>query len=246
MGERLGVDKLAHYASHLGLGKPTGIDVEGEKGGIVPTTEWKKKRFNQEWYPGETISVAIGQGYNLATPLQLASMYGAVAIGGKVYKPHVLKNVTDIDGKVLKEIEPEILDQIELKKRTAELIRKGLEQVVNDPQGGTAFRSRLPFVDIKMAGKTGTAQVVNYKAGERSGAKEDHAWFVGFAPAENPEIVAVALVEHGGHGSSTAAPLVSQLIQKYFELKADRTGAPLWRVGEKKPAVTINTSPGDR
>lgn len=243
MGDRLGVDKLAEYASHLGLGRATGIDVEGEKSGIVPSTGWKKKRFNQDWWPGETISVAIGQGYNLVTPLQLMTMYGAVAMGGVVYQPHLVKTIADAEGKLLHEVEPTIIDRIDLKPHTTALLKAGLEAVVNEP-GGTAYLSRLPFADIRMAGKTGTAQVVDYKGSERSGAQEDHAWFVGFAPVENPEIVAVALVEHGGHGSSAAAPLVKEVITKYFELKADRLGTHYRKVGE--PATTVNVRTGDR
>lgn len=243
MGERLGVDKLAEFASHLGMGKPTGIDVEGEKGGIVPSTGWKKKRYNQDWYPGETISVAIGQGYNLMTPLQLLAMYGGVAVGGKVYRPHLLKSITDTDGNVVTEIEPQVIDKIDLKPRTVNVLKEGLAAVVNEP-GGTAYLSKLPFTDIKMAGKTGTAQVVDYKAGATSGAKEDHAWFVGFAPVEDPEIVVVALVEHGGHGSSAAAPLAKEVITKYFELKADRAGLHYRKVGE--PAATTINRAGDR
>lgn len=244
MGERLGVDRLAEFASHLGMGKPTGIDVEGEKGGIVPSTGWKKKRYNQEWWPGETISVAIGQGYNLITPLQLLAMYGGVAVGGKVYRPHLLKSITDTDGNVVSEVQPELLDKIDLKPRTVNLLKAGLEAVVNEP-GGTAYLSRLPFTDIKMAGKTGTAQVVDYKGGATSGAKDDHAWFVGFAPVEDPEIVVVALVENGGHGSSAAAPLAREVVTKYFELKADRAGLHYRKVGEKA-ATTVNTTSGDR
>lgn len=226
MGERLGVDKLAEFASHLGLGRPTGIDVEGEKAGIVPSTHWKKQRFKQEWWPGETISVAIGQGYNLVTPLQLVTMYGAIGMNGVVYRPHLLKTVTDFEGRLIKSIHPEITDEIKLSPTTARILKAGLEAVVNVP-GGTAYLSRLPFTNVKMAGKTGTAQVVDYKGEARSGAREDHAWFVGFAPVENPEIAAVALVEHGGHGSSAAAPLVKDLVQRYFELKAERTGFAL-------------------
>ncbi len=239
LAEKLGINKLAEYARHLGLGKPTGIDVEGEKGGIVPTPEWKKKRFGQPWYPGETIPITIGQGYNLTTPLQVAVMYGAVGMNGKVYQPHLLRSVSDYQGNTVFTYEPKQAEEFELSKKTARILRDGLDDVVNDRKGTAYWYGRLPFPDIRMAGKTGTAQVVNYKAGERSGDIEDHAWFAGFAPVDNPEIAAVALVENGGSGSSAASPLVRALIQKYFELKAERAGIPPTDLTQKG-AATVN------
>ncbi len=245
MGEKLGVDKLAEYASHLGLGRPTGIDVDGEKGGIVPSSGWKLNRFKEPWYPGETISVAIGQGYNLATPLQVATVYGALGIGGKVYRPHLFRSAVDENGETVKRYEPVLHDEIRMSPSTLNVVRAGLSSVVNEP-GGTAYWSRLPFKNIRMAGKTGTAQVVGYKGDARSAGSaelEDHAWFVGFAPVDNPTIVAVALVENGGHGSSTAAPLVKQLLTRYFELTAERQGVSIEDF-DRHGGATVHTADG--
>jgi penicillin-binding protein 2 len=239
VGDRLGVDRLADFASHLGMGRPTGIDVEGEAGGIVPSTQWKRQRYNQPWFPGETISVSIGQGYNLVTPLQVASMFGAVGIGGKVYRPHLLRMVTNERGHVVNQYEPVLHDEMTLSPRTTQMLRRSLAAVLEP--GGTAWSSRLPFKEIKMAGKTGTAQVVGYKGDARSAESaehEDHAWFVGFAPVDNPEIVAVALVEHGGSGSKTAAPLVRALVQRYFELKAEREGVSVDEIALRSSGAT--------
>ena len=224
VGEKLGIRKLAEYAKRLGLGSPTGIDVDGERGGLVPTPEWKRERLNEPWYPGETLPVVIGQGYNLSTPLQVAAMYGAIGTGGQVHRPHLLHRVTDADGHPKFEQEPELISEIDLSHRTVRAIQQGLAKAVND-RGGTAYwHGRLPFSHIKLAGKTGTTQVVSQREEERSEAFANHAWFAGFAPAENPEISVVALVEHGGSGSSGAAPLVRKLVQRYFELKAERSG----------------------
>lgn len=224
IGEKLGIRKLAEYASRLGLGRPTGIDVEGERGGLVPTPEWKRERLNEPWYPGETLPVVIGQGYNLSTPLQVAAMYGAIGIGGRVQRPHLLHRVTDADGHLQHEMAPETISEIQLQPSTVRAIQDGLAAAVNDRKGTGYWHARLPFSNIKLAGKTGTTQVVSQREDTRSEQFANHAWFAGFAPADNPEISVVALVEHGGSGSSGASPLVRQVVQKYFELKAERAG----------------------
>jgi penicillin-binding protein 2 len=202
LGEALGIDRLAEYAKRFGLGRPTGIDLDGEKSGLVATTQWKQERFGAPWFAGDLASVSIGQGYNLVTPLQILQAYALLANNGRPIRPHILKSSFAPL--------PEGYD-LNLSKESIEFLRKALFEVVHDPRG-TGGRARIP--DFEIAGKTGTAQVV---ALERQHRVEDHAWFVGFAPASAPQIAVVALVEHGGHGGSAAAPLVGDIIQTYYK-----------------------------
>jgi len=213
LGTRLGIDNIATYARLLGLGRPTGIDLSSEKGGIVPSSEWKLKARGEAWHPGETLSVAIGQGYLTVTPMQLASMVGAVATGS-YHRPQLLKGIRDaatgqvnpapaIEGKPLP-----------LSPHTLSLIRSALAGVVSEPHG-TAYASRS--TQVSFGGKTGTAQVVAEHSGNRQEDElKDHAWFVAFAPVTAPQIVVVVLVEHGGHGGSAAAPVAKKMIESYI------------------------------
>jgi len=218
LGEKLGVDRIADYAKRFGLGEPLGIGVEGEKAGFVPTAAWKEKKTGTKWYRGETLPVSIGQGYLLATPLQLAAMTAALATDGKIYRPHLVKRILDRDGKTAKEFAPELLKQVELKPEHFRLVREGLWAVVNEPRG-TGGAARL--YEVKVAGKTGTSQVVKMKDGRKASAHQfkDHALFVAFAPYDKPEIAVAVVVEHGEHGGGTAAPVAGQILRKYFELK---------------------------
>jgi penicillin-binding protein 2 len=211
LGIRLGVDRLARYAQLLGLGQPTGVGLTPEKGGIVPTSAWKLKRFKTPWAPGETLSVSIGQGYNTATPLQMALATAAIANGGTVYKPHLIKKVIAPQGKVIKEFFPQKIRQIQVNPESLNVISKGLAGVINEP-GGTGGASRLP--GILAAGKTGTAQVVTLG---KKGAR-DHAWFIAYAPVEKPQLAMAVIVEHGGHGGEAAAPIARKIFQAYFHL----------------------------
>jgi len=218
MGERLGIDRLSNYAHLFGLGSATGIELDFERSGLIPDSVWKMKTKKEEWNPGETLSVSIGQGYNLVTPLQNALMIARVA-SGLALSPTLIQYVEDADGKKAYPQRP-IPQKIELALDAHgwEAVQKALTGVVQDA-GGTAHRSRLP--GISMAGKTGTAQVVNYdKFGRKARSKEteDHAWFVAYAPSEKPEIAVSVLVEHGGHGGAAAAPVAQAVIKKYFEI----------------------------
>ncbi len=221
LGVRLGVDRIASFAKAFNLGRLTGLALGEEKPGLIPTSEWKQRRFHTPWYPGETVSLSIGQGFNLTTPLQLAVGYGAIANGGTVYKPRLVLKRERADG-VVDESEPEITGTLPVKPENLALIRKALNGVVEE-QGGTGSKARVPGVAV--AGKTGTSQVVRLEHFE--GVKEskiplkfrDHAWFVSFAPAENAEIVVAVLSEHGGHGGSAAAPIAQKVLAKYFEKK---------------------------
>lgn len=218
LGERLGVDKIATYARMFNLGTKLGIGLDNEKAGLIPDSAWKEKRFHQKWMRGETIPVSIGQGYVLTTPIQLAAMTAAVAGDGTIYRPHLVKKVVDQEGKTLKEFRPEVVTRAKVKPKTLELVREGLFSVVNDPHGtGAAAR----MYEVKVAGKTGTSQVVKLRDGKGGVPYQyrDHALFVAFAPYEKPEIAVAVIVEHGEHGGSTAAPIAARMLRAYFESK---------------------------
>jgi len=219
-GEKTGVDNLAQYARGCGLGRRTGIKLDHERPGLIPTSVWKKKRFKEAWQAGETLSIAIGQGFDLVTPLQMASFIAAVGNNGTLFRPRIVKSIEDSNGKIVKLIEPEITGGLPVSKENLGLVQKGLWEVVQGKRG-TAKRIRIKGIDI--AGKTGTAQVFSRKAGEKFENKkldrtlQDHAWFVCYAPAEAPVIAISVIIEHGEHGSSTAAPIAGALIKKYLE-----------------------------
>ncbi|MDD5233733.1 MAG: penicillin-binding protein 2 [Syntrophales bacterium] len=215
----LGPDTLAKYARKFGLGEPTGIDLLGEKGGLVPTKDWKLRRFKEPWQAGETLSLGIGQGFNLLTPIQLASAYAALGNGGIIYRPKLVKRIETLDRQILKEYEPQIKAKADISDETRELVRSALWGVCNEG-GGTGGALRRKEADV--AGKTGTAQVVTMKEREQSVAHQfrDHALFVAFAPWDKPEIAIAVVVEHGGHGGSTAGPVARKVIDEYFRKKA--------------------------
>jgi len=206
LGQKLGINKIAHYAREFGLGSPTGFDIPGEKAGLIPDTQWSLDQRRSPWYPGETISVAIGQGPLLVTPLQVARMIAAVANRGHLVTPHVAGGVR-----------PALGGPIDVDPGAIELVREAMWAVVNEDHG-TGVSVRLP--NVQVAGKTGTAQVVQQKTWTRNEDlaedQKDHAWFASFAPVADPELVVVAFVEHGGHGSDTAAPLARLINEIYF------------------------------
>ncbi|MBI5057895.1 MAG: penicillin-binding protein 2 [Nitrospirae bacterium] len=206
IGKRINIDTIAKYASALGLGRPTGIELDGEAAGLVPSTKWKLKARKEKWYQGETLSVAIGQGYLSVTPIQMARMMAAVVNGGKLFKPHLVKN-EDL------EAEPESVADIN--PGNVELVKSGLVGVVYEG-GGTGRAARSDIVSI--GGKTGTAQVIGgaVKGKYLPDEFQDHAWFVSFAPQYDPQIAVSVFVEHGGHGGSTAAPIAKRVIETYF------------------------------
>jgi penicillin-binding protein 2 len=222
VGLKVGVDSLAEYANRLGLGHKTGIAFEYEKSGLIPTANWKKLAKGEPWQEGETLSIAIGQGFNLVTPLQISQMTIALANGGILYKPLLLEKIIDPEGEIVKQFEPTVdVELIGMDKYLA-LIRDGLVGAVNDKRG-TGSEAKLK--DITVAGKTGTAQVVTLEKFKEVDEEDvaykhrDHAWFTSFAPAENPEIVVTVLVEHGGHGGAVAAPVAKKVLEKYFAKK---------------------------
>ena len=221
LGTRLGIDKIAKWSRAFGLGEKSGALLDDEKSGLVPDTEWKRKRFRQPWYPGETPSVAIGQGYLTVTPLQLANMMAAVANGGTLYRPRLVSRVESIEGQRVYEQGPEVIRTIELKPETLNRVRNALADVVQGA-AGTGKAARSPI--IALAGKTGTAQVVEMKGAYLKSEQltyfnRDHAWFVSYAPLNKPEIAIAVLVEHGGHGGEAAAPMAKKVAEKYAEMK---------------------------
>jgi len=218
LAERLGVNRIAKYAKLFGLGAPLGIGLDNEKGGVIPNEDWKLKRYGKKWFQGETLSVGIGQGYVLTTPVQLASMIATVANEGTVYQPHLVKRIVDSDGKVLKEFPPQVSGRTGIKPESYRLVKDGLFAVVNEPHG-TGAMARLS--EVKVAGKTGSAQVVKLRdsKGQVPYQFRDHALFVAFAPYEKPEIAIAVIVEHAEHGGSAAAPIAGKLFRAYFEGK---------------------------
>jgi penicillin-binding protein 2 len=221
-GLRLGVDRLAHYANLFGLGEKSGIGLFGEHPGLIPTSAWKKKATGIPWQKGETLSIAIGQGFDLATPLQMAVAYAAIANGGRLWQPFVVRRIEGSSSAETSEIKAKLKRTIPIDPRYFALVQKGLQGVVEDNRGTAHAIQNKAFLT---AGKTGTAQVVRLADGanRKLAAKalkekeRDHAWFVGYAPANDPKIVVAALLEHGGHGSSAAAPLVQKVISAYLQ-----------------------------
>jgi penicillin-binding protein 2 len=219
-GLKVGVDRIAKYASEFGFGKKTGIPFPHEKSGIVPSTSWKMKVHGVPWYSGETLSFAVGQGYINVTPIQLARMISAVANGGTLFLPQVVEKVESTSGKMLRQYSPVEAGAAQVSQATLDFIRSALRGVVHEP-GGTA--SGIALKEVEMAGKTGTAQVIklakDFKRGDMNRMPlkyRDHAWFVAYAPVADPQIAVAVLVEHGGFGASAAAPIAKKVIARYF------------------------------
>ena len=219
-GDKIGVDPLAQYAMGSGLGKKTGVVLDNERRGLIPTSAWKKKRYKESWQGGETLSIAIGQGYNLVTPLQMAVFTSAVGNGGTLYRPRIVKTITDSKGMIVKKIEPEITGGLPASPETLGIVRKGLLDVVHGERGTARNYARIKGVMV--AGKTGTAQVFSRKKGEKIDSDNltyelrDHAWFVSYAPAQNPVIAVSVIIEHGEHGSSSAGPIAKDVMERYL------------------------------
>ncbi len=216
-GVELGIDELARYAKSFGFGDRTNIALPNEEPGLIPTREWKKERFNAPWYPAETMDAAIGQGFISATPLQIASMVATVANGGKVYKPMLIKKITEANGELVKEYQPTVVRELPVDKKYLDVIRDGMWMVVNGKKG-TARGSKVQ--DFEFAGKTGTAQVVKLRHWESDDDipihLRDHGWFAGFAPIENPEVAIAIIVEHGLGGSKSAAPIAKYIFERLY------------------------------
>jgi len=225
LGRRMGVDTIASYARRMGLGELTGVGIGNEKPGLIPTTGWKLKRMGVPWQAGETISASIGQGYVLATPLQVARLISAVFNGGILYRPQLALFIENGRGEKTRLFPPEPERELGIKPEAIALVKKSLIGVVNEPRG---TGSKALLKDALVAGKTGTAQVVRLEKDrdeERDGQEDiplefrDHAWFAGVAPAEDPKIAVAIIVENGGHGSKAAAPLAGALFKSFLKAR---------------------------
>jgi len=229
VGQELGVDRIAWYATACGFGEPTGVDLDHESSGLIPTSTWKKNRFGEAWQAGETLNISIGQGYNLVTPLQALSLTAAVANGGDRYKPLIIKTIKSAEGKVLFQGQPVHIGRLPVSRETLDIVKEGLREVVAGANGTAHNYAYSP--EIEISGKTGSAQVVGRKEGvigetenkegEAGEDKEDdislkdHAWFVAYAPSQQPEIAVAVFVEHGEHGS-WVAPIAKEIITAYL------------------------------
>jgi len=219
MAEMTGIDRLAEFAQGCGFGRKTGIEIAGEKSGLVPSRKWKKRAKKEPWLPGETVLFGIGQGYVLATPLQVATFYCALANGGRLLKPKLVEKLEDPASGQIEKTKVETTGRIPADERHLRFVNEALLGVTED-EAGTGKLARVE--GIRVAGKTGTAQVTSERS--EDGVKlEDHAWFAAFAPFEHPEICVVVLVEHGGKGGSVAAPIAGEIMKEYFGLKSKRT-----------------------
>ena len=235
IGQRLGVDRIHKYAhDFFEFGEPTGVDIGDESAGLIPSTAWKAKYFrnpaDKKWYPGETLPVSIGQGAITTTPLQVARGVSAMVNGGKVLKPRVIRRVVASDGRVLEEEpkDPEVIRTVDIDPSIFVAMNKAMVGVVEDPRG-TGHKAALPKIyAISVGGKTGTAQVASKESGVKD---DDHAWFAGYAPADDPQIVVAAILENAGHGGAMAAPLVQDIFAAYFGIP-DEPPPPV--VEEKK------------
>jgi penicillin-binding protein 2 len=220
IGNKIDIDVIYKYATMFGMGQRSGIILPRETSGLIPNKEWKKKRTGVEWQRGETLSCVIGQSFVNTTPLQLAMFYATLANEGKLYRPHVIKEVFSNTGKVLKSYEPELINEFKISKKTIDLVKRALYDVVN-VQGGTAYSQK--GMGIQMSGKTGTAQVISFSADKIFSKCENqeyrfrhHGLFTAYAPSVNPKIAVSVVVEHGCHGSSAAGPVAKHIVSAYM------------------------------
>jgi penicillin-binding protein 2 len=237
--EGLGVDRIAMYAQLFGLGEPTGIELPADYGGHVPTADWKRLTFSESWTTGDTYILSIGQGFLLATPLEMANVFNAIANGGTLYRPRVVHHITDPQGNIVQPFEPDVIRELPIDGEHLALIREGMEGAI---LYGTAPKVRIE--GIRIAGKTGTAQYCDDIAMDLGICGEglqmpEHAWFAAFAPVEAPEVTVIIFVYNGGEGTTAAAPIAREILLHYFGL--DETGE---EPGEATPERTQAAEPG--
>lgn len=254
MGIALGIDRMFRYCDAFNIGKKTGIELPSERAGLMPSAEWKLETIGEEWQPGENLSTAIGQGFVLTTPLQMTVAYNAIGTNGKVMKPFIVKKILTNDNKVVKEFEPQVIrdlgdpnNDLYIKPEVFKTVKEGLRLVVNGERG-TARGSKLQF--IEMAGKTGTSQVMSFSADQifvkcetRPKHQRHHGWFIGYAPADNPEIAFGILAEHSCHGSSGAAPVAREIVRAYVtKYRPEWLTRDVQKKNRKAPAVPIQVN----
>lgn len=233
LSAKLGPNRLAEFMGHFGLGEPTGIDIGGEKSGLLPSPEWKKTAFkrkeDQVWFPGETVIFGIGQGFMLTTPIQLAHMTAIIGARGKNFQPRLVTALRDPVTRATTQLEPRPLETVQV--ASPEDWQIAIDGMLAVTEGGTASRSAAG-ARYRIAGKTGTAQVFTVGQNEKYDEKtiderlRDHAWFVAFAPADDPKIAVAVLVENGRSGSGTAAPIARRIMDAYLLRKFDDAAAP--------------------
>ena len=205
LGKDLGIERFNKYMQKLGVGEKTGIDLPAEAMGIIPSAQWKEREVKEIWFPGDSINLSIGQGYLLLTPLQVQNVITAIAADGEIYKLHLVKKIISADGNTVKEIKPEIYRKLNFSPDTFKIVKEGLRQTILK---GTVWRANIK--ELAVAGKTGTAE---------NPQGETHAWFIGFAPYENPEVCITVFLENGGEGGEAAAPIARAMLEKYFDIK---------------------------
>jgi penicillin-binding protein 2 len=235
VGVLLEIDRIARYAKRLGLGAPTGIDLPHEESGVMPSPEWKQKKLKQPWYAGETVSVAIGQGYVTTTALQLARLAAAAATG-KLVTPHLVKRVVSETWSTT----PPLPQELGFRKETLDAVRRGMRAVA--APGGTGWRAGLP--GIVVCGKTGTAQIVTSTrlAKDKSDENIPHGWFVAFAPMEDPQIALAIMVEHGASGGGAAAPIARDVFAQFFGVKVTPRPPAAVVTDQARPAAAPSPS----
>ncbi len=250
VAKRVGIERIAEMANKMGLGEPLGIDLPGERGGLIPTPEWKKSAVGSSWQKGETVILGIGQGYILTTPLQLATMTARLANGGLAVSPHLTRNIIKADASQVTTAE-QTFAEIGVSANDLTLIRKAMAGVVNGSHG-TARRSRIKDEGMEMAGKTGTVQVRRISKAERETGvvknkdlewkERDHAIFVGYAPVDAPRYAVSVVVEHGGSGSRAAAPIARDIL---LEAQRRAIGKPANVIESSAAAVNVDPPPGE-
>jgi penicillin-binding protein 2 len=243
----MGIDAISSFMAKFGFGAKSGIDLEGEATGVLPSQEWKQRRFRrpeqQKWYAGETISIGIGQGYNAYTPIQLAVALATLAANGDMYRPHLVSAIDNLHTGVRRQIEPVLVSRIPLNPDNVEFVKRAMAGVNKEGTGARAFAN----AQYTSGGKTGTAQVIGMKQGEKYDEKKvaerhrDHSLFIVFAPVESPKIALVVIVENGGFGARTAAPIARTVLDYYLLGKLPEGAA----AGPAKPGATEDEEEGD-
>jgi penicillin-binding protein 2 len=214
----LGIDRMHGFLQHFGFGEKSGIDLAGEKPGLLPSREWKRAQHNQSWYPGETLITGIGQGFLQVTPIQLARATATLANKGNVVTPFLVRHTVNPESADIDQEKHQ--ENLELKPENINSITSAMVNVIHDPHG--TAKSIGKNITYRIAGKTGTAQVFNIKQDAKYNENDidfklrDHALFISFAPADDPKIAVAVIVENGGHGGSVAAPIAGEVIKQYL------------------------------
>jgi penicillin-binding protein 2 len=218
LGLKVGPERIAQMAEEFGLGRVTNSGLTGERAGLVPSPAWKREALKDKWHPGDTVSLAIGQGLITVTPIQMARLMAAVANGGTLWKPRLVDRVVTPDGRLIREQAPEIQGRVEMAPVVFEFLREALGAVVAE---GTGKQARVP--GVRVGGKTGTAQTHEFRSdADRKRRDQDHAWFAGFAPVDEPQVVVVVFAERAGLGGQVAAPIARDILKAVFLEKVAR------------------------